>query len=232
MYEVPTGGVPRTTAGILFNTYDGKGVPGDLNPAEKVDIRLRDGSLHHDRSAIDVRWSHLQMPDDVVAWRRSPRPNFDAPFAAHDGKGCPPGLDTETPVDVHTRDGATRCFWHAGDLSWVHAGQSAPGDIVYWRRAVGVTKTLVTPAPRNEAVDSRVRKRSHYFKDVSHLDTVDVYRVLSLFNVTDQALGHAIKKLLVAGGRGAGKDVTRDVQEAADTLQRFLEMRNEDCIGE
>lgn len=90
----------------------------------------------------------------------------------------------------------------------------------------------VPGAPLSEAVDSRVRKHSHYFKDVSHLDTVDVYRVLSLFNVTDQALGHAIKKLLVAGGRGAGKDVTRDVQEAADTLQRFLEMRNEDCIGE
>ena len=162
MHEVPTGGVPRPADEILFKTYDGNGVPGNLEPRELVDIRLRNGELRFGLRAEEVRWSRLGWPDDVEAWRR----------------------------------------------------------------AVGVTKALVTPAV------PEVRKHSHYFKDVSHLDTIDVYRVLSLFNVTDQALGHAIKKLLVAGGRGAGKDVTRDVQEAVDTLQRFLEMRNEDCIGE
>lgn len=74
------------------------------------------------------------------------------------------------------------------------------------------------------------RKHNHYFKNVEHLQTVDVYRVLDLFEVTDQALGHAVKKLLVAGGRGA-KDWRKDVQEAIDTLQRRLEMADEDaCI--
>lgn len=72
------------------------------------------------------------------------------------------------------------------------------------------------------------RKHSHYFKDVSKLTVIDVYRVLELFNVTDQALGHAIKKLLLAGKRGAGKDFRKDVQEAIDTLQRRIEMLNED----
>jgi hypothetical protein len=75
------------------------------------------------------------------------------------------------------------------------------------------------------------RKHSHYFKDVSRLNSVDVYRVLSLFSVTDQALGHAIKKLLVAGGRGAGKDIGQDIQEAIDTLQRWQEMREEDAAA-
>lgn len=70
------------------------------------------------------------------------------------------------------------------------------------------------------------RKHSHYFKDVSNLQTIDVYRVLQLFNVTDQALGHAIKKLLVAGGRGAGKDINRDVQEAIDTLERWKDIQS------
>lgn len=70
-------------------------------------------------------------------------------------------------------------------------------------------------------------KHSHYYKDVSKYDTIDVYRVLALFGVTDQTLGHAIKKLLVAGGRGA-KDLDTDVQEAIDTLTRFLDMRKED----
>lgn len=70
-------------------------------------------------------------------------------------------------------------------------------------------------------------KHAHYFKDVSNLSRVDVYRVLELFAVTDPCIQHAIKKLLVAGGRGA-KSVDKDVQEAIDTLQRWQEMRKED----
>lgn len=74
------------------------------------------------------------------------------------------------------------------------------------------------------------RKHSHYYKDVSNLKEVDVYRVLKLFNVTDQAIGHAIKKLLVAGGRGGGKDISKDVQESIDTLERWKEMQAEDAL--
>ena len=71
-------------------------------------------------------------------------------------------------------------------------------------------------------------KHPHYHKDVSNLQTIDVYRVLALFNVTDPCIQHAVKKLLVAGGRGAGKDISRDVQEAVDSLERFKEMQAED----
>lgn len=71
-------------------------------------------------------------------------------------------------------------------------------------------------------------KHNHYFKNVEHLQFIDVYRVISLFGVTDGALQHALKKLLVAGGRGAGKDHRRDIQEAIDSLQRHLEMLDED----
>ena len=72
------------------------------------------------------------------------------------------------------------------------------------------------------------KKHNHYFKPVGHLSHVDVYRVLSLFGVTDPALQHAAKKILVAGGRGGGKDISRDVQDAIDTLERWKEMRDED----
>lgn len=71
-------------------------------------------------------------------------------------------------------------------------------------------------------------KHSHYHKDVSNLKTVDVYRLLELFGVTDQALGHAIKKLLCAGKRGAGKTFEQDVREAVDALNRRLQMLAED----
>jgi hypothetical protein len=72
-----------------------------------------------------------------------------------------------------------------------------------------------------------MRKHSHYFKSVPY-PHVDIYRVLELFAVTDPCLQHAAKKLLVAGGRGAGKDIARDVQEAIDTLTRWQEMRREE----
>jgi len=70
-------------------------------------------------------------------------------------------------------------------------------------------------------------KHGHYFKKVTHLDAVDVYRVLELFEVTNPCLQHAIKKLLCAGSRGS-KDEEQDVQEAIDTLGRYQEIRDED----
>lgn len=70
-------------------------------------------------------------------------------------------------------------------------------------------------------------KHSHYFKPTP-FDSVDVYRVLLLFGVTDPCIQHAVKKLLVAGGRGAGKDIGRDVQEAIDSLRRWQDMREEE----
>jgi hypothetical protein len=76
------------------------------------------------------------------------------------------------------------------------------------------------------------RKHGHYFRSVAHLSEIDIYRFLDLFGVTDQALGHAIKKLVAPGGRGAGKDFRKDVQEAIDTLTRRLEMLDEDLSGE
>lgn len=74
-------------------------------------------------------------------------------------------------------------------------------------------------------------KHNHYFKSTVHLDVVDVYRVLELFEVTDPCLQHAVKKLLCAGGRGA-KDMEQDVQEAMDTLERYQDMcREDELIG-
>ena len=70
----------------------------------------------------------------------------------------------------------------------------------------------------------------HYFKDVSHLSEVDVYRVCQLFGVNDAsgAKHHAIKKLLVSGNRGA-KDNLQDVIEARNTLNRLITLMEEDA---
>lgn len=70
------------------------------------------------------------------------------------------------------------------------------------------------------------RKHPHYYKSCPY-DEIDVYRLLEIFDITDQTIGHAIKKLLVAGGRGY-KDIGKDIQDVIDTLERWKEMRQED----
>lgn len=67
---------------------------------------------------------------------------------------------------------------------------------------------------------------NHYKKDVTHLQSIDVYRILELYNVTDPCVQHAVKKLLCAGNRGA-KTEEQDIIEARDTLNRKLEMIEE-----
>lgn len=87
----------------------------------------------------------------------------------------------------------------------------------------------IAPAPA-----PRLLKHAHYFRRVAGLQHIDVYRVLDLFGVTDPALAHAVKKLLVAGGRGAkaaaGWDASKDVQEAIDTLERWQAMQEENYL--
>lgn len=50
-----------------------------------------------------------------------------------------------------------------------------------------------------------------------HKVSVDVYRVLEAFNVTNPGIQHAIKKLLCAGIRGKG-DLNQDLAEAKDAI--------------
>lgn len=128
-------------------------------------------------------------------------------------QGLPAGLTLNQLIEFRLEGDPGVYNDEAGNLMW-HDG---PGCIADYR--------LLVPA------DAAPKKHPHYFKDVRHIDEIDVYRVLHLFGVADQALGHAVKKLLVAGGRGAGKDITRDVQEAIDSLQRWQEMQVEDSAA-
>ena len=74
--------------------------------------------------------------------------------------------------------------------------------------------------------DGSERKHSHYFKDVRHLDYIDVYELNKLFPIDDNTdcILHARKKLLVCGGRGGSKDMITDITDARDTLNRYLQI--------
>lgn len=86
-----------------------------------------------------------------------------------------------------------------------------------------------TPMPEKlKNSDSHIKpKYSHYLKDPTGYGAIDVYRLLRMFEVTDHEIGHAVKKLLVSGKRGA-KGKRQDLIEAIDTLNRLLTIMDED----
>jgi len=81
-----------------------------------------------------------------------------------------------------------------------------------------------------EFVSGRPEKYSHYFKNVSHLDYIDAYRLIELYSIICPVQQHILKKSLAAGERGA-KDKARDMQEIADSANRWLQMRDEDLAA-
>ena len=68
-----------------------------------------------------------------------------------------------------------------------------------------------------------------YYNDVSALNHIDVYAVHQLFAIDDPsgAIQHASKKLLLSGVRTGNKSKYKDIKEARDTLNRWLEMNQE-----
>lgn len=66
----------------------------------------------------------------------------------------------------------------------------------------------------------------HYYRDVRHLDKIDIYRFCELYDITGP-LEHALKKIACAGQRGA-KDFYKDLNEAISSINRAIEMREED----
>lgn len=64
-----------------------------------------------------------------------------------------------------------------------------------------------------------------YYK-TSPSPKIDIYRVLKMWEVTDPAIQHAVKKLLCSGKRGA----KQDLQEAVDSINRSIEMLEEESL--
>lgn len=66
-----------------------------------------------------------------------------------------------------------------------------------------------------------------YARDVSHIKTLDPYRLQELYKMHPCA-EHVVKKLLIAGEREGGKDLDHDISDCIRTLKRWQEMRAED----
>lgn len=70
------------------------------------------------------------------------------------------------------------------------------------------------------------KKENKYLRDYPY-KTIDIYRVLEVYEVQDPCIQHAVKKLLCAGQRGY-KEIEVDIKEALQSLERWVVMCEED----
>ena len=134
-------------------------------------------------------------------------------------------VDSEGRAYAHkcTPKGATAAYWLCvrGCAAYL-IGEGY--DTTDWQNSLIERQEVSNRVEQLRSVEE-ARKHSHYFKDVSGVDQIDVYAVLRLFEVTDPCLQHIVKKALCAGKRGA-KDWAKDVQEIADTAARLIELES------
>lgn len=101
-------------------------------------------------------------------------------------------------------------------------------DGVYWTSDMKLKPSDYVVASKSiNPFEVPKKKHSHYFKNVSHLNEIDVYRVIELFGIVDPCLQHAVKKLLVTGGRDGNKSKDQDVLDVIASCNRWLEMQKE-----
>ena len=90
-------------------------------------------------------------------------------------------------------------------------------------------KTFPVMTTQQAQEPTMAQKYPKYYKPVGELTEIDVYAVHKLFDVQDPsgALQHASKKLLLSGVRTGGKSPYKDIQEARDTLTRWLQLNDD-----
>ena len=97
-------------------------------------------------------------------------------------------------------------------------------------RSIDIRNQSLAPSKEDHLNEpTMAQKYPKYYKPVGKLTEIDVYAVHKLFDVQDPsgALQHASKKLLLSGVRTGGKTPYKDIQEARDTLTRWLQLNDD-----
>ena len=86
-----------------------------------------------------------------------------------------------------------------------------------------VAEQMTEDLLKDLAEAEKPKAKSVYHKQCKHCgNDLDVYDVLDMFEVESHAIGHAIKKLLMAGKRRGDKDYKQDLEEAISSIAREL----------
>ena len=110
-------------------------------------------------------------------------------------------------------------------------GDHFPNDWHKTKHTIDEVLSWIQPARIivDKPIPEIAKKYPHYYKDVRDYDFMDVYAVHKVFDVQDPsgAIQHASKKLLLSGVRTGGKSARKDIMEARDTLNRWLDLNPE-----
>jgi len=93
----------------------------------------------------------------------------------------------------------------------------------------GFTPTISKKFTGNENSTKQkpIKPKTTYHKEFTNrmieTKTADVYDVLNMFSITCPMVQHALKKLLVTGGRSGGKSEIQDLKEAAMSIEQAIQ---------
>lgn len=93
-------------------------------------------------------------------------------------------------------------------------------------RREGKALEKIKEAEAKKAFEDIGNNKSKYQREIKRGVLVDVYDVLSAFEVVNPAMQHALKKMLAPGKRGA-KDTIQDMKEAIQSIERAIELEND-----
>lgn len=106
--------------------------------------------------------------------------------------------------------------WKEGEKRMEQIAQNGNGGEVY---AIGKAE------PSDEEA-KLIANKLKYHREIKKGVMVDVYDVLSAFEVVNPAMQHALKKMLAPGKRGA-KDAIQDMKEAIQSIERAIELESD-----
>lgn len=120
--------------------------------------------------------------------------------------------------------------WHKIDGEKVKDFVLSKGSLLWQRQAQPEELPSIGDEPslndQYAEIEEVREKHSHYRKDISNLDVLDIYRVTELFK-PHSCGAHIAKKALCSGQRGH-KDLLTDIQDIIDTAERWKQMIQED----
>lgn len=182
------------------------------NPVKEYLDKKPDGSYElivSNGGCIDRDW--IEIPEGAIKFLFRKQNGSNYHFANENNK-------LMSLTDIH----CGKPYWYGNAKNYMN---QCKVDVLWQRDQDEPFLTPETTLNDQYAEIEKVRQHSHYFKDVSGLNEIDVYMVLKLFNVTDPCLQHIAKKALCAGQRGH-KDFKKDLQDILDTAKRAVEINN------
>ena len=171
-----------------------------------------------------VRWEldcEVRSPDNFADYQPRPAPQ-EKPMKYEYGVEYPTnGVKPDLPDDVLVEFKDVEGRWDLGEYevrAWAWDESSA------FRIVDDRYKPAAAPVEQTNKYDRTITGKYGTGKC-----TIDVYRVIAAYDVTDSEVAHAVKKLLAPGQRGV-KEERQDIEEAIQSLQAWIARMDDEGV--